>query len=470
MSVKSTIYELPQTLTIYDKVVRELDVNRLNEKWNSIEKKYSGYEIQPWKKFADEQNEFAQEVRKFRSELVIFLNRTVCTKSANNVNGKGLCISSGSNSFSSNVDVTVKGSQLKENAYRLAAIHLILETIFKGTRLDLENIFLFFDLNFYLSDFAISNEKLNNKVPTLPTLSSYRLATNLEQQLKHLPKTLNKEQPVSLVKNKNEYFNLVMETAKLIDDRSSDNDMIINSISKFAKLEDECYITQGAFMHVVYMIQRKIDFVATIDETTKDILINFMYASILENLRFAYSHGGASRGKYLYRVLDAHLILTLLKSQKTLDTQPLDIDTLIKDIQYSDLYIYYLGGFWKNINSIDNIKIVYQCYLARYNKKSIDNRQECNDSKLKDMLAKDYDEHYIKRIYEGLYKSLVPTQSGGKYMKKLLDKNKNFVKKTIAGRERVVYVDKKRCQYVKLNGSFITIAELRKTSKKKSKN
>ena len=73
----------------------------------------------------------------------------------------------------------------------------------------------------------------------------------------------------------------------------------IDTISKIAQSQNESYVTQGAFFHVVKMLQEKREF-----KDRDTIFDQMMVCSALENLDFAISHPN-SREKYMMRVFDA---------------------------------------------------------------------------------------------------------------------------------------------------------------------
>ena len=105
-----------------------------------------------------------------------------------------------------------------------------------------------------------------------------------------------------------EYDTLALNTDKIISSASvsgssQDNiNNLINNISEISTFEDECYHSQGAFFHVVLIMQRGINF---IDSNNNTSAYNFLLVqSFIENLCFSFTHFNR-RDKYLKRAIDA---------------------------------------------------------------------------------------------------------------------------------------------------------------------
>ena len=242
----------------------------------------------------------ATQITDFRSDLDKLLKRACRLKS-----GRCYieCLSSGSNSLTSDIDITVKGDCLVENYIQLNILHDILRKVFEQSELfklndeiDVSKIFIFFDINFYLSNFGI---KQNNKTDEAE-LASYIVTTESETQMSYaingIPKT-------------KQYALLVYDLAILKND--IDNSLtqekanrFVDLMSQIAAQEDECYITQGAFFHVVMHLQRGIPFRDRVSGYYFNIWNSMMICSAVENIKFAFSHP-SSRGKYIIRVFDA---------------------------------------------------------------------------------------------------------------------------------------------------------------------
>jgi archaeosine-15-forming tRNA-guanine transglycosylase len=52
-------------------------------------------------------------------------------------------------------------------------------------------------------------------------------------------------------------------------------------------------------------------------------------------------------------------------------------------------------------------------------------------------------------------------QGGGMKLKRCLTKDKVQLKKQIAGKMRLIYTDDKRHQYVKMNGAFVALRQIK---------
>jgi hypothetical protein len=247
----------------------------------------------------------------------------------------------------------------------------------------------------------------------------------------------------------NDYIVVVEEAnktlTKLKENPSQTNEnKLIDLISQLALYEDECYVTQGAFIHVVYMTQKKKPFHQTLNDRTRSIFLNFMICSILENLHFAISHPGRSRGKYLMRVFDADYNRRLLLNSS---------DEISQSLKYI------------NDGSIESI--VKDLHEYRYdpntNKKELANKEDNIKSILMNVQTQ-----VIEQVYNKVKEiALAQTQLyGGRLsFKKLLDKSNKTVKKEVNGKECVIYVDHKRCQYVRQNKKYVTLKDARKKEK-----
>lgn len=260
---------------------------------------------------------------RFRDEVATFIAKNIC-------HGDVKCESYGSTKASSDIDVTIQSSIQHINKTIIVYIKIckFLEYIFGSDHFfeNLRQVFNFFDVNFYLSNFAIKRED------GLPDnmLSSYILSTAYEPiayegmnnqfyyacidiiyKNHEVNRSFDVEEDAYI--NSVQQFNILAQQAKEV---SSDN-MLIDVLSRISTYEDECYHTQGAFFHVVMMMQRKIKF-KDIKEH-REIFANMLYASALENLTFAYTHFASvpKRNKYLDRYNDA-----LSRLVKLLGTPP----------------------------------------------------------------------------------------------------------------------------------------------------
>jgi hypothetical protein len=251
---------------------------------------------------------------KFRKELARYITKEVCKNPVT-------CDSYGSEKASSDIDVTIDGHiwHIRQGLITYIAITKFLEGIFKGVpffqdekgKLSLRKVFHFFDINFYLSNFAImKHEDLpDNK------LSSYFLSTaytTSDQDYKNqfyyaFVDIVNKHNEIS-GSVEDTYLNKVNTISIMLSNgigTTSEQNHLIDLLSVISLYEDECYHTQGAFFHVVMMIQRKKVF-DDISEN-KEVFKRMMQASALENLAFAYTHFSVEpkRIKYLMRCNDA---------------------------------------------------------------------------------------------------------------------------------------------------------------------
>jgi hypothetical protein len=388
--------------------------------------------------------DFANEIQNFRNTFMQFITKEACDKAFESC--KTSCLSSGSEDLTSDIDVTVKGDCIKTNLLVLIAIRRFISEQYLNFYPFYGNMFMiskFFDVNFYLSDFALlKTTDANNNI-----LESYYLTDDHKSQLMKINENeINKKKVLT---HFNDYIVVVEEANKTLTELKENPSQInenklIDLISQLALYEDECYVTQGAFIHVVYMTQKKKPFHQTLNDRTRSIFLNFMVCSILENLHFAISHPGKSRGKYLMRVFDADYNRRLLLN---------NTDEISETLKYI------------NDGSVESI--VKDLHEYRYdpntNKKELANKEDNIKSILMNVQTQ-----VIEQVYNKI-KEIALTQpqlyGGRASFKKLLDKSNKTVKKEVNGKECVIYVDHKRCQYVRQNKRYITLKDARKKEK-----
>lgn len=281
----------------------------------------------PKKEFADNKRvlellnscQKSRALYRFREALSHHLTSVLCETPI-------MCKSYGSEDASSDIDVTIIGDNkhLNESLITYVRITKFLTHVFADdplftnpstSRFRLKNVFHFFDINFYLSNFAV---KINESDPD-DYLSSYILSTAYSTTFNQ---EINNQYYYAFIeilyKNYqddgehdaemddqyiNSYLQFTVMAQKAQD--NSDANQLIDILSKVSTFEDECYHTQGAFFHVVMMMQRKIQFKDIAEN--RDVFIKMMYASAFENIVFAYTHFDhvSKREKYLYRYRDA---------------------------------------------------------------------------------------------------------------------------------------------------------------------
>lgn len=410
--------------------------------------------------------DIAHELVGLRQQLDVFIKEWACKEIHSTHNGERncdtSCISSGNEERTSDIDITVKGNCWDYNLYRLIAmrkylqIHLFgKDTVWRG---NLKKIFLFFDINFYLSNFAVLYPHNNNS----NQLNSYILTNDLILQVKHIED--NTHNTKNTTDNSKEYFNAVQDAHCTLQNLFHDNkqylaNTFIDQVSKIALFKDECYVTQGAFIHVVCMMQQRKPFHKNLPENLYDIFHNFMICSILENLQFAISHAGKSRGKYLMRVLDANYN----RQYGNHDWKKDNINNLLQDLFKDErgfTHVEYVKDVQNRIESLHN---------KRFNgtaKNILSQEEDVVKSKLIDISETTIDNVYNNIMDMYLPNSQMQKLGGANQQRKLLDKAGMVVKKDIQGRMCVIYVDKDRRQYVKKNNKYICLQEARKTSSK----
>lgn len=465
------------------------NVGRLTSQWQQIEGNLTEYRDKGWKQFI-EKVEHNDEIHKFRETLDIFLKEICSIQLAHDTYCASSCLSSGSMELTSDIDITVKGNCLAKNFFHLEALRKTISLIFSKSYFftddngifDINSVFRFFDINFYISNFAIK------KKPIVPEdrLSSYWVSDSYNQL------RVIKEQSSLFGINKSqmdtqeiydrykmvilELDNYILKVAQRTDDFSifgqcnttrnstsgilesktnlqdafdSNNEReianaVVDTISQLATMEDECYVSQGAFFHVVMSMQRGLIF-KDVEENAemKKIYMFMMVCSILENLRFAVHHPGKSRGKYLIRVFDANII-----------RDPSGQDQLSKSmsklLQRSDV-------------DINDIKKLQQLRRSKDDKVTFISLEK----EVKEKFAL-LDEGTLERKFEELYEHVTTsmyqnnvfcsTSQGGKMkLKPLLGKDKKQIKKHVDGKMRLIFIDSKRRQYTKRKDGIVPL-------------
>jgi hypothetical protein len=315
------------------------DVNYFRDKWAAI-RLLEGKEIHPTSVWAemfklpsDEEDisdraltyldacNKQRHLYKFRQELNDFIVHKICISPVS-------CESYGSTKAASDIDVTIttRIEHVKMSLTTYVQICKFLRELFHDDPLftdpttkamRLRSVFHFFDMNYYLSNFAIKRHE------SLPKdhLSSYVLSRAYHGQS---DKNINNQYYYAFVDllykvveaegheedREQLYINSYNEFSAMIEhlqEGSADADYVIDLLSKISTFEDECYHTQGAFFHVVLMMQRKINFKDI--AKNEEIYVKMLYASALENLSFAYTHFDikSKRDKYILRYNDAYI-------------------------------------------------------------------------------------------------------------------------------------------------------------------
>ena len=381
--------------------------DELKTQWKTIESKFLKEVNQVssnsnakwiWKEFITHiSQQLANDIVKFRNDLDESLKKVCKVDSAPCAVE---CLSSGSTSITSDIDVTVKGDCIYENLVQLLKLHQLLKDVFSSSKIFVVNkqvvlskVFIFFDINFYLSNFALLKDTKHDP----HNLSSYFLSTDYDVQLSYA-KSFQHEQFADEQSRLATYNALVNELNTLHNDLQGKKykfaiqdftNSLVDIISQIAFLEDECYVTQGSFFHVVKHLQQGMLFNdSKYYPTTWN---NMMCCSIMENLNFAVSHV-SSRGKYMIRVYDA-----IGKFEEDISTQRM----------YHRLSnILYGNDVWKQ--HYQNINEGIEQEILLMNKKA-DIRSAKNEQQ-KNLLKKELEQ--LKDDYEVIKKKLTLLLSG----------------------------------------------------------
>lgn len=479
----------------------DISISFLADEWEKLEAELkehttSGNKPLVWKQFIVSIDEnLANKINVFRSNLDKLL-KDVCKLNFGNCTIE--CLSSGSDALTSDIDVTVKGNCIVENFIHLKLLHDILIKIFeksdllkdKGSVL-LSKVYVLFDINFYLSNFGIKySDTLDSN-----NLDSYIISHDMSKQIKY---AIEGYKGV-----KKDYANLVYELAILRQniqkgDQKKANEFV-DIISQIAAQEDECYITQGAFFHIVMQLQQGQQF--TDSNSFPNLWNSMMVCSAIENIKFAVSHE-SSRGKYLIRVFDA------LKRIKHISSSESNATSIALNQMFLNLRGVLLNYFNEVITDTTTQELLKKGTDTEDNMYSVKAEKRSNELELnyynnteyknniQEKIAKNKNELVdLKTDYEPLKKQLTkellridtgknlfnhlqskiiseaekiisyidnPSQFGGKTNFKKLLKDGKVVKKSVMGRERVIYVNSKRKQYIKSQGEFKSISSLPK--------
>jgi hypothetical protein len=166
----------------------------------------------------------------------------------------------------------------------------------------------FLDLNFYLSDFVV----MRNPVPTMEktsyNINEFLVPLDAMEQFQYALHTRESKCPHPQYTK--EYEGMLTDLNNMLGSvRASNEDSavaaLINRISEISSYEPESYHSQGAFFHVVLMIQRNWTITATTPDDTRR-LVNLLIASLIENFSLAHKYSDPEKHtKYMGRAIDA---------------------------------------------------------------------------------------------------------------------------------------------------------------------
>ena len=360
-----------------------------------------------------------------RYTIVLYIKKYICPDVCNNF---------GSINISSDVDITIALStfeNLNASIEYLQLIKRFLVTCFDSNIFTYDKICNLFDLNVYVSDFLIfktdksiqnntdiqvRNIRISNEYGKTQ-LSQYAFAFQKYQQTEEISKltvATSKETPYEAALMTGQALNNMLDgrTSSALDNEQKKSNAMVKRLSIISVNENECYHSQGAFLHVVLMMQRHCELIASTDEEKRD-LRNLLRASIIENMCFAVKKTQTMK-KYVNRYMDG---LRRLNEIKITENFPED----------------------------DRIERVFGKINAA--NKDI--------SSIKSALDAAYGE--LVGMVAGMVAGMVD-------VKRLVAKNGETVKKM----GRVVYVDGSRRQWVKMNGRFVPLMEARLSLHKKT--
>lgn len=269
-------------------------------------------------------------VRRFRTTLVGFVMTMFCNTTCEDV---------GSKKDTSDVDITIKEATISESFAILYKIQSFLKALlgevgFKGAR-PMTKITKFFDLSFFITDFAPNKDVISRQYNTMSTTSAngplsqyfyaffevfdhhHRLKASdplheykdgynavymrrmrwfgQDHHNTHALALVNVTKPNAPRGARLLLRSLVGWIDNEVKTRTPTADEYIDAVSMLSTLFEECYHTQGAYYHIVQCTQK----VCTLNLTPQ-----MLCASAIENLCFASTHE-LKRAKYLKRVENA---------------------------------------------------------------------------------------------------------------------------------------------------------------------
>jgi hypothetical protein len=316
-SIRSIIQSLQSLSNIHENKLRQI-----KHKWKQFRNKNKNLLMKPWaKQIIKLDAKKAKSLFEFRDELNKYIivrcntcDKDICTK----------CGAFGSTKLTSDIDVTINSelqvlASLKTMIILLNDLYYIFKDdslFYNGKYFQLKKVHKFFDINFYISDFSIAKTSINNK--NIKNFDTYFISTCYHNNCKNVTnqyyfaflefllfeygkKKISKKYILNHTKIMRELLKVTENLHNSLQSKLSD-DIIINLISILSLYGDEGYHSQGAFFHVVMMLQKKIQFKVK-SKKHKIFLKNLISASIIENLCFAYTHYD-KKEKYLSRVRD----------------------------------------------------------------------------------------------------------------------------------------------------------------------
>lgn len=367
------------------------------------------------------------------------------------------CKSFGKNNLDSDINVSIQGKSVNNALNTLYHIQSVLFQIFKDMynsderSVVLPQVFKLLDMNFYLSDFAFGFDGRDEL--TFPRSDAYAQGVKpLSQYVYAFHELLGAHEFHDFAKYKTVYNGLyereVVEgyasiaaqidsliNSKCTTDSCDKDSEIIDKFSKLSTFEDECYHTQGAFVHVVMVNQQGLDITCTPE---------MLAASMIENLCFAYTHKDIPKkcAKYLSRVLDATRRARSATTEHTTETTKaiisvLDSTDISRVLGMSSMM---LGGL--KIGGDDTrLRTFIESNISHIN------------SVLLNLLA--------------IVFSPSAAAGGSHKLERLKDNEGRPMQKHVKGRMRNIYVDRQRRQYVRVGGAMVRLTDAKATSKKK---
>lgn len=445
-SPQRTSYDNKMPVTSNTHMINSADSFKTKSRYNEFEKILSEINVDSCTRWSDLHNNIPDKhltiLVEFRKQLMAFIYTTFCNTNE--------CKDVGSTEPTSDVNVSIIStkkdtSDIAASYSTLLSIHSFIVlvfsdiNIFKG-KTSLYKILRFFDINFYLTNFKPERIKTSNSMPILSsnyTTISEKNNNILSQYFYAFYELFQlKESELNRCKIYNKMYNEMYnehiagrnyeEMVSNIDTAlkgTSDDNKIIDLVSLLSTFENECYHTQGSYYHVVLGLQ-----MGTHMDFDLDVKCNMLAASAIENLCYAYIHR-SNYTKYINRVFDA------VKSFDSIDKSS------------------YIASRVKSVDSIDKSPDIASRIFA------------CIKTLQSNIKSSEIEE--IEKTLLELLKITIPLQTGGMLkLQKMKNKEGLIIKKYINEKERVIYVDNTRKQYVKHKNAYIPISKFRAMTKK----
>ena len=418
------------------------------------------------------------ELYNFREQLVKFIKNKLCER----------CTDYGGKKMNSNVDVTIQDENFSVNIETLIKIHRFIKTLFDGVcifqgddnKVQLNRVFRFFDLNFYLTNFSFTtgapaafalstqygresksqyyyafHEILQDKpinVPfqlyistylenykhqleeyCQPTISSYVVDNDLQDVPRHYACIINHiEKMTNYLKNYKALQNNANNNNAALQNNANNNNAALQNNAN----NNNANNNNNAALQNSKTLRDKVNHTCNL-------------ISLLSTMEDECYH---TQGSYF------HVVLAMQAAKTNI---PLTIEMLCASGIENICFAYsHIDKKDKYINRVIDAR-------ERIEKCTVGINEASLEYKIYDILSKvTRDINLTKKDLAITISSLLqcfynPPQVGGHTIKKMFDKYGSVVKKQIQGRYRNIFVDEQRYQYVRMKDKYVRISDLK---------